>query len=164
MLTHTKSDTEELKRTRAYMRNNSTATEALAWKIVGNRNVDGLKFRRQHSVGRYILDLFCPEVRLCIEVDGCIHKTKEALAYDCKRTRFLNDGGIAVMRFDNIEVFSTPHFVVDCISKYKKIFYESGGKAYRPAPRRCLEICDVLTNHPCPSFGKGGESGTFTLT
>jgi very-short-patch-repair endonuclease len=64
----------------------------------------GWKFRRQHSVGPYILDFYCPSVRLAIELDGDSHFTDEGLAYDRERTAYLNALRIRVLRFFNSDV------------------------------------------------------------
>ena len=68
-------------------------------------NLNGYKFRRQHSVGYYILDFYCPSARLAIELDGDSHFTEEAIAYDKERTAFLNALNIRVIRFLNSDVF-----------------------------------------------------------
>jgi very-short-patch-repair endonuclease len=62
----------------------------------------GFKFRRQHSIGRYIVDFYCPEKKLAIELDGSQHLDDEK--YDNKRTDYLNALGIAVLRFGDNEV------------------------------------------------------------
>ncbi len=64
----------------------------------------GKKFYRQYSVGRYILDFYCPEIRLAIEVDGSQHYSQEGKKYDVKRTTYLNNFNIRVIRFTNLEV------------------------------------------------------------
>ena len=70
-----------------------------------HRQLDGLKFRRQHSVGYYILDFYCPEERLAIELDGDSHFSDAAVAYDQERTAFLNTLNIRVLRFTNTDVY-----------------------------------------------------------
>ena len=83
------------------------------WKLLRNRQVLGLKFRRQFSVGPYILDFYCPAIRLCIELDGAVHHNMEAECYDSERTGFLlNECGIHVIRFDNDDVVRNPEGVV----------------------------------------------------
>ena len=63
----------KLKTFRRKLRSNLTPAEAAFWKIVQNAKLDGRKFRRQHSVGGYILDFYCPAERLGIELDGEVH-------------------------------------------------------------------------------------------
>ena len=71
----------ELKSVRKDLRNMSTSAEATLWKLIKGQQIDGLKFRRQHSVGPYILDFYCPQFRLGIELDGEVHSTTEAMDY-----------------------------------------------------------------------------------
>ena len=75
----------------------------------------GKKFRRQHSVGFYILDFYCPAERLCIELDGAEHFTGSGMAYDEERTLFLKSLNIRVLRFENKEVFEALNSVLDRI-------------------------------------------------
>ena len=96
----------ELKSVRKDLRNMSTSAEATLWKLIKGQQIDGLKFRRQHSVGPYILDFYCPQFRLGIELDGEVHSTTEAMDYADNRARFLvNEKNIWVIRFENRVVF-----------------------------------------------------------
>jgi very-short-patch-repair endonuclease len=79
-----------------------TPAEQKLWSILRNRYLGGYKFRRQHPVGPFILDFFCAEVRLAIEVDGGVHACQEA--YDNDRTAWLEAQGLTVIRFRNDEV------------------------------------------------------------
>ena len=79
----------ENKSARKNLRNCSTSAEATLWKLIKDKQIDGLKFRRQHSVGSYILDFYCPKLRLDIELDGEVHSTSEAMDYADARARFL---------------------------------------------------------------------------
>jgi hypothetical protein len=65
---------------RKKLRNHSTYTEVLFWNRIKGRKVGGLKFRRQHGIGKYIVDFYCPEIKLAIELDGLIHNTVESIA------------------------------------------------------------------------------------
>ena len=62
-----------LKYIRKDLRSNGTPAEAKLWSLIKNRQVENLKFRRQFSIGNYILDFYCPELKLCIELDGDYH-------------------------------------------------------------------------------------------
>jgi very-short-patch-repair endonuclease len=93
------------KNRRKELRNNATPAEQQLWRILKSRNLDGHKFRRQHSVGPYILDFYCPARKLAIELDGDTHFTNEAEDYDKNRTSYLNSMGITVLRFLNTDVF-----------------------------------------------------------
>ena len=106
---------KELKPLRRNLRNNSTSAEATLWKNLKGRQLEGKKFRRQHSVGFYILDFYCPAERLCIELDGAGHFTESGIAYDEERTLFLKSLNIRVLRFENKEVFKALDSVLDRI-------------------------------------------------
>ena len=102
----------ELKVFRKNLRNNSTSAEATLWLLLKNSQLDGRKFRRQHSVGAYILDFYCPAEKLCIELDGADHYTVNGEAYDEERTKYLNSLNIRVIRFENKEVFQAIEYVL----------------------------------------------------
>lgn len=89
---------------RRKLRHSLTPAEAALWRVLKGRQVYGLKFRRQHSVGPYILDFYCPELKLAIELDGESHVMREE--YDERRTDYLfRVAGITVLRFENRVVF-----------------------------------------------------------
>jgi very-short-patch-repair endonuclease len=90
---------------RRKLRRNLTPAEATLWKRIRHAKLSGRKFRRQHSVGHYIVDFFCVEERLAVELDGEVHRNEQAEAYDYKRKLFLNEAGIKVIRFENFLVF-----------------------------------------------------------
>ena len=87
---------------RRELRGNQTEAEELLWKSIRDRRLGGLKFRRQYSTGPYILDFFCAEKRLAVELDGEQHK--DAREYDTERDNYLKDKDIKVLRFWNGEV------------------------------------------------------------
>ncbi len=95
------------------LRNNSTDAERALWQKLRGRQLDGMKFRRQHPFGDYILDFACLETKLAIELDGGQHA--EAVAYDNERTRTLEKSGFVVLRFWNNEVFENMDGVLDVI-------------------------------------------------
>jgi very-short-patch-repair endonuclease len=95
----------QLESLRKQLRNNATPAEIKLWGRLQLSNLDGYKFRRQHSVGPYILDFYCPSVKLAIELDGDSHFTNEAITYDIARTAYLNALNIKVIRFLNTDVF-----------------------------------------------------------
>ncbi|TCD29241.1 endonuclease domain-containing protein [Pedobacter psychrodurus] len=109
-----------LKDKRKELRNNLTPAEATMWMYLQNSRLNGKKFRRQHSVGNYILDFYCPSEKLAIEVDGNSHDDYSAEIYDKERTDFLNSKGIKVVRFDNIEVFESEELVCEAIKNHFK--------------------------------------------
>jgi very-short-patch-repair endonuclease len=95
------------------MRTGMTDAEALMWKILRNRRLANAKFRRQHPVGRYILDFYCVEQRFCVELDGGQHG--EATDYDEQRDGWLASQGIQVLRFWNDQVLKETDAVLEVI-------------------------------------------------
>jgi very-short-patch-repair endonuclease len=103
---------------RKQLRNNGTPAEATLWTYIQHSKIDGRKFRRQHSVGGFILDFYCPSEKLCIELDGSFHNTKSQQIYDKKRTEYLNAVGIKVIRFENHLVFDNIEGVIQEIKSH----------------------------------------------
>ncbi len=93
-----------LEQFRKNLRNNSTSAEVMLWNYLKGKQL-GKKFRRQHSVGNYILDFYCASDRIAIELDGAQHFTEEGLKQDAERTKYLNSLNIKVIRFENVRVF-----------------------------------------------------------
>lgn len=93
---------DSAKEKRRALRKSQTDAERKIWNILRNKQINNLKFFRQYSVGKFILDFYCPEKRLAIEIDGGQHS--ENIDYDNKRTRELNNFDIKVIRFWNNEV------------------------------------------------------------
>ena len=103
---------------RRCLRKKLTPAEATLWSLLRNRQLEGRKFRRQHSVGKYILDFYCPSEKLAIELDGEHHFTDQGSSHDEKRTNYLTSLKIQVIRFENEEVFQSPSAVLAEIMKY----------------------------------------------
>ena len=83
------------------MRRDYTIAEKIMWQQLRNRQLNNLKFRRQHPFGKYILDFYCHEKKVSIELDGGIHQDISQLKYDQARTLALNQEGIMEIRFAN---------------------------------------------------------------
>ena len=103
---------------RKELRSNLTPAEAALWKILQRSQVSGKKFRRQHSVGNYILDFYCPECRLAVELDGQPHFSPVAWEHDLHRTEYLEELNIRVLRFENRDVFEHLEWVLRTISEH----------------------------------------------
>ena len=97
------------------LRQESTDAERLLWRLLRNRQLIGVKFRRQHQFGPYILDFYCPERRLAIEVDGGQHAYDGMAARDAARTEYLETRGIRVLRFTNLQVSQEANAVAEAI-------------------------------------------------
>jgi very-short-patch-repair endonuclease len=106
-------NSREQREQRKALRNNSTTAEGLMWRVLKGRQCGGLKFRRQQGIGPYILDFYCPELRLCVELDGSSHDYK--FEYDEERTAFLERQGIKVLRYRNEDVYCNPLSIADDI-------------------------------------------------
>ena len=90
-----------------------TDAESLMWNMLRGRRLADAKFRRQHPVGRYILDFYCHDHRLSIELDGSQHIGQEG--YDLARTAWLKEQGITSLRFWNNQVLSETESVMEAI-------------------------------------------------
>jgi very-short-patch-repair endonuclease len=88
------------------LRKKETEAEKAFWKAVRSSRLDGLKIRRQHPVKQFILDFYCHEYLLGIEIDGSVHENEEAKDYDLNRTAEIENLGITILRFKNEEVLS----------------------------------------------------------
>ena len=103
------------KETRRRLRTHGTPAEAALWTRLKDRQLGGFRWRRQFGVGPYVLDFYCPAVRLGVEVDGAVHHTPAQRAYDAERTRHLGAVGVRVVRFENRAVFEAPEAVLAAI-------------------------------------------------
>lgn len=110
-------NTEKMKPIRGLLRNRQTEAEVKLWRRLNGRQVEGLRFCRQFSVGRYVLDFYCPTKHLCIELDGGQHANPEATCYDKARTKYLNSLRIKVIRFWNNEVYDNMEGVLETIRR-----------------------------------------------
>jgi very-short-patch-repair endonuclease len=98
------------------LRQSQTLVEQKLWAFWRNRQLKGMKFRRQHAVGNYVLDFYCHESKIAIELDANVHNTSEAKEYDDTQTMFLKDYEITVLRFWNAEVMNDINRVLATIS------------------------------------------------
>ena len=87
------------------LRKSMTGTELRIWIRIRGRRMDGWKFRRQHPIGPFVVDFYCPAARLVVEVDGPIHEFEENWAYDMRRQAWLENKGYRVLRI--------PHHWID---------------------------------------------------
>ena len=111
-------------------RNKSTSAEATFWNLVKNRKFEGLKFRRQYSIGKYIVDFYCPEIRLAIELDGENHYWQEGIDKDKIKSDFINKNGITILRFENKWVFQDEQFILNSIKNFLNSTTPSSGTRF----------------------------------
>ena len=106
-----------LRDNRKKLRNSLTHAEAKLWTFLKNSQLENKKFRRQHSVGPYVLDFYCPSEKICIELDGEGHYNEASFEYDSARTEYLNSLNIKVIRFENNDVFENTEGVLEEIRR-----------------------------------------------
>ena len=99
------------------LRKNQTDAEKKLWSILQNRQLSGVKFRRQFSIGRYILDFYSHEYRFGIEADGGQHYEDKNRQRDELRTRELNKLGVEIVRFSDWEILTNIEGVYEIIKK-----------------------------------------------
>lgn len=95
------------------MRSNATDAEHLMWQLLRAKRFMNLKFRRQHVIAPYIVDFYCHELGLVIELDGSQHGAEDAIEYDAERTKFLEALGLKVVRYWNHEILKNTERVLD---------------------------------------------------
>jgi very-short-patch-repair endonuclease len=124
------------------LRKQSTPAEKILWEELRDRRLKGIKFRRQHIIGSYIIDFYCPAHRLAIELDGGFHSFQED--NDLIRTNNLEDMGIKVVRFWNHEVEQN---LVTVLAKIAKA---------------CILPSPTCGRRACPARSAGaGDEGDF---
>ncbi|ENW86828.1 hypothetical protein F906_01900 [Acinetobacter pseudolwoffii] len=95
------------------MRHTSTDAEYLMWQLLRAKRFINLKFRRQHVIKPYIVDFYCHEIGLVVELDGSQHGTDDAIEYDAERTKFLEALGLTVVRYWNHDVLGRMDVVLE---------------------------------------------------
>ena len=102
---------------RREMRKDGAAPEAVLWKYLQRRQLLGKKFRRQHGIGPYIVDFYCPECRVIVELDGAPHFEPGVEEYETARTTYLENLGMKILRFENGLLWENPEIVLDAIKR-----------------------------------------------
>jgi very-short-patch-repair endonuclease len=105
---------------RKLLRNSATSAETIVWKNLQGKKLLGKKFRRQVGIGRYIVDFYCPECRLGVELDGQKHFEPNVEEYQTERTRYLAGLGIELIRFENRAVHDDIELVLAAIEEALK--------------------------------------------
>lgn len=107
-----------LKERARFLRNNSTNSEIVLWQYLKNKQLLGYDFDRQRPVDNYILDFFCNDLMLGIEIDGITHEDDNVKFKDARKEARLNELGITVLRFDDVDVQLNPQFYVNVINEW----------------------------------------------
>ena len=105
---------------RRKLRKSQTYAERIMWIHLRNRQTLGYKFRRQYSVDQYVLDFYCPELKLAIELDGEVHDLEDQKEYDIVRQKYIEEFGISFLRFTNEEFLGNPNKTFHIIEKQIK--------------------------------------------
>ncbi len=117
--------TERSREAAGPLRRNQTPSEAVLRKELRSRRSSGLKFRRQHPIGPFVLDFYCPHARLAIELDGSIHDEPDQRLADARRSDWLTmQAGITVLRFTNGDVVRDVEAVCDWIEAEARLGIE----------------------------------------
>lgn len=95
------------------MRHTATDAENLMWPLLRAKRFMNLKFRRQHVIKPYIVDFYCHEISLVIELDGSQHGMDDAIEYDAERTKFLEALDLRIVRYWNYDVLSRTDMVLE---------------------------------------------------
>ena len=97
------------------LRQSMTDAERLLWAIVRRKGIAEYKIRRQHRIGRTVLDFYCAEVGIAIELDGAPHFSEEGHVSDAARDAWLRSKGISVVRFENRDLIANPGILAEAI-------------------------------------------------
>ncbi|MFA5270283.1 MAG: DUF559 domain-containing protein [Patescibacteria group bacterium] len=107
------------KEQRQLLRQNMPLAEQLLWSRLKHCQLGGYKFRRQQGIGKFIVDFYCPSIKLVIEIDGESHfANDDSQQYDTERDLFLKSLGLRVFRFSNTEVYANLDGVVNTILQH----------------------------------------------
>ena len=112
MQVHNKKSLEEIRRN---LRQESTPAEEFFWQQLRGSKLNGLKFKRQHSIGNYVVDFYCASKRLIVELDGEVHNTKEQKEKDKHRDENLAEMNFNILRFTNEDVLLNFQSVINKI-------------------------------------------------
>jgi len=103
------------------LRQRMTEAEIILWEALSNKKLDGLKFRRQHAIDRFVVDFYCHKHKLIIELDGDVHLKEDVKLNDINREEELKEHGLKILRFKNEDVFNDLPKVLE---KIRKIVYK----------------------------------------
>jgi len=116
---------KEYKTIRRSLRKQEVSSEKILWSKLRNKQ-QKFRFRRQYGIGKYIVDFYCPKLKLAIEIDGATHSKDEEIRNDLAREKFLNRFGVEIKRYTNNDVYNYLENVLAdiyefCLEKEKKL-------------------------------------------
>ena len=139
------------------MRHAATDAENLLWQLLRAKRFMNLKFRRQHVIKPYIVDFYCHEIGLVIEVDGGQHNTEDGRAYDVERTQFLEALDLTVVRYWNSDVLERMDVVLEDLWR---VCSELKQTSPLPSPKRrgntIVKLMQVLNQMMLPLTKREG--------
>ena len=106
------------KEKRRILRKTMPKAEVILWFYLKGKKLHGYKFRRQYSIGRYVVDFYCPKIKLAIEIDGPSHFNPLARQYDSERQKYIESVGISFIRVTNLDIYENIDGVIQAISDY----------------------------------------------
>ncbi|WP_228277918.1 endonuclease domain-containing protein [Acinetobacter indicus] len=131
------------------MRHTATDAEHLMWQLLRAKRFMHLKFRRQHVIQPYIVDFYCHEIGLVIELDGGQHGTDDAIEYDTERTKFLEALGLTVVRYWNHDVLGRTGVVLEDLWNVCTELKLKNGKVPSPSGRgRGMRVSKIKSTSP----------------
>jgi len=122
-------------RCRALRRSFSKA-EAVLWLHLSRKQMNGFKFRRQYGVNQYVIDFYCPELKLAIEIDGNSHHFDTSKEYNIKRQKYIASFGIHFLRFSNTDVYEDLNGVLRIIYVWTERYKNQGTPPHVPYSTR----------------------------
>jgi very-short-patch-repair endonuclease len=110
----------KLKQLAQQLRNKSTRSEIILWKYLKGKQFYDYDFHRQKPIDNFIIDFYCSEIMLAIEIDGYSHQLQKTFSKDLNKETRLNELGIKVLRFENRQIFQNVHNVIRTIEQFIK--------------------------------------------
>jgi len=112
---------KNLKQLSRKLRSSMTEAEVALWSRLRRKQLYGLQFNRQKTLGNYIVDFYCSPARLVVEIDGGQHYTKEGVARDSERDAYLKRLGLSVLRYSNLDVLGNLDGVIVDICRHLEV-------------------------------------------
>ena len=121
---------------RKALRRSLSKAEAVIWLHLSRKQMNGFKFRRQYSVNQYVIDFYCPELKLAIEIDGDSHYGYLSEKYDNERQKYIESFGIHFMRFTNDDVYNNIDGVLQMIYEWTEQYKNKNTPPHVPSSMR----------------------------
>jgi len=121
-MTRTKRGNPRFRTLRSKLRSQMTSPEQVMWTHLRSKQFNSLKFRRQHGIGDFIVDFYCPEKHVVIEIDGDTHAEEKQIQLDKIRESYLKSLGVRIIRYCNYDIMTNIEGVLEDL--WKKLLYE----------------------------------------